>query len=176
MRILFVGNHAGHFVSHRLPIAKCVRDAGYEVHVATPFASESQTIIDAGFPYYPIRLQRQGKLPWYEVETLRDLYTLFQQVKPDLVHNFTAKPVIYGGIAARFAHVPAMVNSITGLGTVFVDNSLKSQALRTGVKYAYRFALRHPNAIDIFQNPDDQAVFVNEQILKAEQTRLVKGS
>ena len=100
-RLLYVGNHAGHFVSHRLPIAVRARDAGYDVHIATPMAEEVAAIQQTGIPFYAIPLSRQGQNPFYEFSTLLSLMRLFNQLKPDIVHNFTIKPVIYGGIAAR---------------------------------------------------------------------------
>jgi hypothetical protein len=35
-RVLLVVNHAGYFLSHRLPPAIAARDAGYDVTMATP--------------------------------------------------------------------------------------------------------------------------------------------
>ena len=39
------------------------------------------------------------------------LYRWYRSEKPDVVHHFTIKPVIYGSIAARLAGVPRIVNT-----------------------------------------------------------------
>ena len=72
--------------------------------------------------------------------------------------------------------MPTVVNSITGLGAVFVDQDLKTRVLRGAVKLAYRAALQHPNSRLVFQNMDDQAVFIESKILPGEETLVVKGS
>ena len=46
--ILFVVNDAPFFLSHRLPLALAARDAGYEVHVATPDSPLSGVILSIG--------------------------------------------------------------------------------------------------------------------------------
>ena len=52
----------------------------------------------------------------------KTLFQWYRQEKPDIVHHFTIKPVIYGSIAARLAKVPRIINTITGLGYVFIED------------------------------------------------------
>jgi hypothetical protein len=40
-----------------------------------------------------------------------------------VVNHFTIKPVLYGSLAAKFARVGRVINSITGLGHVFITNA-----------------------------------------------------
>lgn len=176
-RLLFVGNFAEYFLSHRLLLAQRARATGYDLHVAVPPSEPECTRIRAeGFTLHTIPMTRQGKNPLQELDTLLSLIRLFRTVRPHIVHNFTIKPVIYGGIATRLTRIPAAVNSVTGLGAVFVDQRPHMQALRGAVKLAYRAALQHPNARLIFQNPDDQAVFDQGDILPRERSVVVPGS
>jgi glycosyltransferase involved in cell wall biosynthesis len=175
-RLLYVVNHAGFFLSHRLSLAQAAQAAGYDVHIATPAAIETETIRAEGFPHHPVPLSRRGVRVWEEALTLRHLYRLYRTLNPDLVHHVTIKPVLYGGMMARLAHVPAAVYSVTGLGHVFVANGLKVRLLRQGVKLAYRLALGHPNARVIFQNPDDRALFVKNHLVDESKAVLIKGA
>lgn len=175
-RLLYVGNDAGYFVSHRLPLALRARAAGFDVHVTTPEAEPARHIRDAGFPFYPIPLNRQGKNIAYEALTLTSLVRLFRQVRPDIIHNATIKPVIYGGMAARIARVPAVVSAVTGLGSVFTDDRLTIRLLRGAATLAYRAALQHPNLKLIFQNSDDQADFEKSKLLPPGRSVVIPGS
>lgn len=88
----------------------------------------------------------------------------------------TIKPVLYGGIAARLAGVPAMVAAISGLGFVFVAGGLKARLLRAAVGRLYRLALGHRNSRIVFQNTADRDVLARLGAVRAEQVVMIRGS
>ncbi len=176
MRILYVVNDANFFLSHRLPLALAAQGEGFDVHVATPLSDDAEKILAVGFTFHPIPLTRRGVHLGEELASVVALYRLYRKVKPDLVHLVTIKPVLYGGIAARLAGVPAVVSAVTGLGYVFIARGFKASLLRMIVKGAYRFALGHANGRVIFQNPDDRSSFLMSRLVDARQTVLIKGS
>lgn len=175
-RLLYVVNDAGFFLSHRARLAAAARDAGYDVHVATPAGPLVAKICAEGFTFHPIPMVRSGMHPLRELRTLWALGGLYRRLGPDLVHHVTIKPVLYGGIAARMARVPAIVSAITGLGHVFVAKGLRARVLKRLVKIGYRSAFRHPNIAVVFQNPDDRADFLRENIVQSQCAVLIKGS
>lgn len=176
MRILYIVNDANFFLSHRLPLALAAQGDGFDIHVATPLSDDVEKIRAAGFRFHPIPLTRRGARLGEELASVIALYRLYRKVKPDLVHLVTIKPVLYGGIAARLAGVPAVVSAVTGLGYVFIARGFKASLLRTAVKGAYRFALGHANGRVIFQNPDDRSSFLKARLVDSRQTVLIKGS
>src|SRR5712691_4925109 len=110
-RILFVINHAGFFLSHRLPLALAAQAAGYDVHIATPMSKHVRRIRDAGLSWTQIHLSRSGRNPLAELRSFISLYRTYRRLRPDLVHHVTSKPVLYGTPIARFVRVPAVVNA-----------------------------------------------------------------
>lgn len=177
-RILYVVNIPRFFVSHRLPLALAAQQAGYEVHVATSDADSAsiEKIHAAGLPFHPLPLSQHSTSPRTEVKTLFALIRLYHILKPDIVHHVSIKPVIYGGIAARLAGIPAVVSAMSGLGYVFIGDSGKQKLLRQIVKPAFRLALSGKNARMIFQNPDDQQRFIGMGVIPADKTILIRGS
>lgn len=175
-RLLYVVNDAAFFLSHRLALALAAAKAGYEVHVATPDARVAEEIRNAGLAFHPVAFSRRGTNPLEDLQSLRSLYRLYCSLRPDLVHHVTIKPVLYGGIAARLARAPAVVSAISGLGHVFVAKGFKAAVLRFLVTRAYKFALGHPNAKAIFQNPDDRKALTSDGLLPAESAALIKGA
>jgi glycosyltransferase involved in cell wall biosynthesis len=183
---LYVGNHAGYFLTHRLPVMQAIRDAGYEVHVAAPaeadalekmvVANAAETIRSLGFHYHPISIKRGSIGLAGELRVVSQLYRIYKRLKPDLVYHATIKPVLYGGILARMTGVPAVISAVTGLGYVFLANGFQATLLRVGVKTAYRLALGHPNMRVLFQNTDDCAAFIKQGLVKSETTAVIKGS
>ena len=69
-----------------------------------------------------------------------------------------------------------MVAAISGLGTVFIDRDRSRSLMRRGIDWFYRFALGHPNAKVIFQNPDDRSVLIEMEAVRDEQAALIRGS
>jgi glycosyltransferase involved in cell wall biosynthesis len=160
-KILFVANHGGFFLSHRLPVARAAQTAGYEVHVATPRSKHVQRLIDAGLVWHELPLSRSGLNPFVEARTFWQLYRLYRRVKPDIVDHLSSKPVLYGTLAARIARVPAAVSLIAGLGHVFAVGS--PVVLRVLVSLFYRISLRHPRMRVIVESREHRRLFVEER-------------
>jgi glycosyltransferase involved in cell wall biosynthesis len=175
-RILFVVNHAGYFLTHRLPLAVAARDAGYDVHIATPRSKHVPLIEEKGFAWHPLSLTRSGVNPLRELRAAREIERLYRDVRPDLVHQVTSKPMLYGTFAARRAGVPAVVNAVTGLGHLFIADDLYHSLLRGILAVGYRIALRHPRMRVVFQNDDDRGVFVRRRLIDPSQAVLIRGS
>lgn len=175
-KILYVVNDAPFFLSHRLALARAARDAGYEVHVATPDAPAAAAIRAERLMFHPVPMRRSGTRPLDEARSFLALLRLYRRLRPDLVHHVTIKPVLYGGIAARLAGVRAVVNAVTGLGYVFINPGTKNAALRRAALQAYRVALRHPHSRVIFQNPDDLNLFQSEGLVDADAAVMIRGA
>ena len=175
-RLLFVVNNPAFFMSHRLPVAQAAQRAGYDVHVATMDGPAVADIVALGMTHHVIPMTRSGKRPLQELGTLLALLRLFRRLRPQVVHLVTIKPVLYGGIAARLARVPGMVAAISGLGFVFLSNSLKMRLVRSVVARLYRLALGHPNSRVIFQNASDRDLLKSLGAVRDEQVVLIRGA
>lgn len=175
-RLLFVVNHADFFLSHRLPIALAAKERGYDVHVATMPTPAAGRLAELGLPWHELPLEVRSLNPLRDLVLLRHLRRLYERLQPDVVHHVTIKPVLYGGLAARIARVPAVVNALSGLGYVFLAGGLKGRALRAGIQRVLRYALGHRNGVLILQNPDDASDFVSRGIVEEKRIVLIKGS
>ena len=129
-----------------------------------------------GFLYHEVAFARSGQNPFSEIKTIVCLASLFRKVKPDLVHLITIKPVLYGGIAARLAGVRAVVSAVSGLGTVFVADSVLARARRWLVSRMYCSAFRQKKLAVIFQNPDDRDALLGLGALNPDNAKMIRGS
>lgn len=175
--LLFVVNDAAFFLSHREPVAKAARDAGFDVVVATAPGPAAADVIKAGYEHRPINLTRSGRNPLSEARAMVSIVRLFRSVRPDIVHLVTIKPVLYGGIAARMLKVPGVVSAIPGLGIVFSSGSdTRTRLTRWAASVMYRIALGHRNQCVIFQNQNDREVLAKLTHLHADQAIMIAGS
>lgn len=177
-RLLYFVNIPRFFVSHRLPLALAAQAAGYDVHVTTSGYDRDNVarIEAAGLTYHPLPLSQHGTNPLNEMKALQTIAALYRILQPDIVHQVSIKPVLYGGLAARWVGIRAMVSAMSGLGYVFIGPGTKPRVLRQVVTPLLKTALSHPNSRMIFQNPDDQARFISLGLIAPERTVLIRGS
>lgn len=176
MKLLFLQTEDYTFWSHRLPFARAAKNAGYEVVVAAHEGVHGERIRAEGFRLVSLPWRRSGINPFYELYLVWRIVRLYAAEKPALVHQVTMKPVLYGTFAAALTGVPAVVNTFTGLGFVFISAGLKARALRAGIGAALRLALAKRGSRTIFQNKDDLALFTRSGYVAASRAILIRGS
>ncbi|MGY2313639.1 glycosyltransferase family 4 protein [Pseudomonas sp. SDO5522_S412] len=174
--LLFIVNDPGFFLSHRLAVAKGAQTAGYKVHVACMPGAAVAAIKAQGFKFYPLPLSRSGRNPLAELGLMFSMWKLLWRLRPDVLHLVTIKPVLYGGVAARFAPVKGVVTAISGLGFVFLSKGVKASLVRQLVSAFYRLALGKRNLRSIFQNPDDRDLLLAMGGLTEAKVVMIRGS
>ncbi|TFG92628.1 MAG: glycosyltransferase family 1 protein [Syntrophobacterales bacterium] len=175
-RILFLVNVDWFFLSHRLEIARAVRDRGAEVWVGAASTGCEEQMKREGFHFVPIPFTRSGRNLFEEMNTVGSIVRLLKSAKPDLIHNVTIKPVLYGSIAARIVHATATVNAISGMGYLFITPGWIGRVARIPIGLLYRIALGGSRCRVIFQNPDDIEFFVSNGLVDRENVSLIRGS
>ncbi len=176
-RILFVVNVEWYFWSHRRSLARAVRDSGCSVTVAAGVERNYRRAIESdGFRFIPLSLQRHSIEPISQLAYIWEVAHLYRKENPDLVHHITIKPVLYGSLAAKFTRIPAVINTIPGLGFMFLGTGPSGRIRRQVATIGYRIALSGERTRVIFQNPDDRELFVNQRIVPAEKTFVIRGS
>jgi glycosyltransferase involved in cell wall biosynthesis len=173
-KILLFANTDWYLFNFRLGLIKELRNQGHEIVLLSPPGNFHERLKENGFQWISFSLSRQGINPISETFTLWRLFRLYQQVKPDLVHHFTIKPVIYGSFAAHLLNIHGIINSITGLGHLFIDPGFITSLLRRLAKWLYRFSLHRTQVI--FENPEDQNIFIQNKFITLEQSHLILGT
>lgn len=175
-KLLFLVNVDWFFISHRLPIAIAALKHGYEVHIATGITNKQAELESYGFIVHPLPISRGKTSISNEISALLRIIQIFKQIKPDLLHLVTIKPVLYGGLAAHFCQIQGIVAAISGLGYVFTTTGKTSTIRRWLISFIYRLALKHPHLKVIFQNHDDQEILSNAAKLAHTQSVIIPGS
>ena len=174
-RILYVVTEDWYFLSHRLPMARAARAAGYEVHVATRLNSGKAAIEAEGFTPHPLSWLRGSLSLWHSLKDVAELRKLLRNLKPNILHNVSLKPVLLGSVASLGLSSIAVVNSLTGLGTLFIGNHGASGRTRSAVRAALAYLLKRRNSRTIVQNPDDRK-FVLELGVPEASVVIIPGS
>ncbi len=174
-KVLLVANTDWYLYNFRLALARFLRARGFDVVMVSPSGNFVPEIEQAGFRWVEWKVGRRTLLPSGEIIAIQKLEKIYRSEKPDLVHHFTIKPVLYGSLAARRTHIPAVVNSVTGLGYIFLTENWKGKILRTITLPMYRLAFSQPNLHVIFENGNDQAIFIKNRLVKAKGSCIISG-
>ena len=179
MKILYLFNSTVFFRSHFLTLAQRVLKEGHEVIIVADDSEMKKELELEGFIFLQIRISRKGTNFFSELNTLIDIYKVIKFVKPDIMHAFTIKPVIYSGLLNKiFRHirVPLSVSSITGLGSVSLLTSFRGKLVWKIFKSIYRFIFSLSTAKVIFENSDDFNLFAQLKIISTDQAYIINGA
>src|SRR5271169_3550002 len=123
-RLLYVVSEDWYFLSHRLPMARAARDAGFDVHVATRVQDGATAIEAEGFTLHPIPFARGSLSPSATLATLTALRRVNSEVAPDVTHHVALQSTVLGLVATVGRRI-ACVNAFIGLGYAFTSASTK---------------------------------------------------
>lgn len=173
-RLLYLVSEDWYFLSHRLPMARAARDAGFDVHVATRVAGGGAAIATEGFTLHPLTWRRGSTNPAEFIRAVTEVRRVYRALAPDLVHQVAFWPSIVGSLAAAGLGT-RRVSALAGLGFAFTSKTLKARAVRAVLRPFMRHLLSGPRATVLVQNPDDLAAMTALGIAR-ERIFLIPGS
>jgi glycosyltransferase involved in cell wall biosynthesis len=161
--VLVIAGYAPSLTNFRAPLLRAIRATGRRVIAAAPHLLDDPATVAAlerlGVECRDLPLSRTGINPLADLRFMRSMVALMRAESPDVVLAYTAKPVIYGLMAAKIAGVARRYALITGLGYAFAENGTrKTWLIREIQKRLYRRALRRATKV-FFQNSDDPELF-----------------
>lgn len=179
MKVLVIASHQRSLVNFRREMLKEMVSRGHEVTAVAPGDIEEVTeaLGKLGVGYRSVAMSRAGLDPVQDLRTLRALHELARALRPDVVLAYTAKPVIYGTLAAQLASVPLRSAMISGRGSALAGGTgLKRRMLARLIGTMYAVALRGAHVV-FFQNGDDEELFRSAGLVGRGQRRVrIAGS
>lgn len=154
----------------RLNLIKILQKSGFRVFAIAPEDKYSIKLKMQGIEYIPVHIDNKGTNPNNDFKLVYDLYNIYKNISPDVILHFTIKPNIYGSIAARILKIP-VINNITGLGTVFLNDNI----LQSITTFLYKLAFSKVEKV-FFQNNDDKNLFIQKKIIDKNKVDLLPGS
>ena len=168
--ILVSANSCWNIVNFRVGLIRALQGRGFRIVVAAPDDAYRSKVADLGVDFVAVPINSPGISVIEDLRLLTHYVDVVRELKPFAFLGFTAKPNIYGSLAARLAGVK-VINNISGLGTVFIRRG----PLTALVTRLYRVALRRSSTI-FFHNPDDLQLFVGKRIAPRDRAQLLPGS
>jgi glycosyltransferase involved in cell wall biosynthesis len=173
-RLLYVVTEDWAFLSHRLPMARAARDAGFEVHVATRVNESAAAIVAERFILHPIPFARGSISPLAALATIAALRRVHRDIKPALTHHVALQACVLGTIATLGRRC-ACVNAFIGLGYAFTSNSARARTMGALIGIGLRFLVDREGSIALVQNGDDMSALMSLGMAK-NRIALISGS
>src|SRR5437764_15383708 len=96
LKLLFLVTEDWYFWSHRLPVARAARDAGFEVVVATRVREHGERIRGEGFRLQPLSWRRRGDGIIGAAGAIGEIARLYRADRPDIRHHVALMAVVFG--------------------------------------------------------------------------------
>lgn len=173
-KLFIVVNHDWFFLSHRKEIAVAAKDAGWDVTIVACDTGRFGDIRALGLKTIDLPINATGMNPMEEWKTFCFLLKLYRKERPDVVHHVGLKTILWGGLAAKLTGVKGVVDAVSGLGVLFSGEKLSLVA--RGILTVLRFSHRRKGVRVIFQNHEDEALFLQHRVIAEEDSVLIKGS
>ena len=153
--ILYVATEDWFFRSHFLPMARAAMAAGFRVTLAARLGDVAPSIAAEGIGLIDLALTRGSLNPIAALRETARVERLLRQERPDILHLIALKAILIGNLAAFFTDVPAIINSITGIGLFGIGGSGKMALARRLVWPVLTTLLGRANSWILVDNAED---------------------
>lgn len=174
MKLFMVVNHDWFFLSHRKEVAEAAKKEGWDVTIVACNTGKFDDIRALGLKTINLPINATGMNPKEEWKTFSFLKELYKKEKPDVVHHVGLKIILWGGLAAKLTKVKGVVNAVSGLGVLFSEG--KASLTTRGILVLLRYSHRRKGIKVIFQNHEDEALFLKQRVITPEDVVFIKGS
>ena len=171
MKILIAANTSWYIYNFRSKLIEALLNCDHTVETIAPYNSYTERLGEIGvLQNHNLKMNKSGTNPFAEFLVLCRIFKILIKSKPDIIFSYTPKINIYISFIARFLRIPIAVN-ISGLGSSFISNSyLKKLTL-----LLYRFSIKSAFKV-FFQNAEDMAFFIENNLVRANNSELLPGS
>jgi N,N'-diacetylbacillosaminyl-diphospho-undecaprenol alpha-1,3-N-acetylgalactosaminyltransferase len=174
MKIAFLSHLDLNLYLFRLPIMQRLIEEGHEVYAICPKGEKFDAFSQFGIKAIAYDIERSSLNPLKEIKAIYNIYRAIKPLKLDILHTFTAKPNIYGTIAGKMAKVPTIINLVEGLGSFYIEESLKNRVVRTMIEKLYQIVFTFSNQV-VFVNSDDPAYLQSKNIIATNKIIIIKS-
>ena len=159
-KIIIIGTVSSYLYSFRKDLITSLIEQGHTVYAFITDSEEKSLDNIRRLGAIPIvyKLSRGGLNPIIDISNTLSLYKEIKYINPDIVISYSAKPVIFGSLAAKAAKTKKVIGMIEGLGYVFTDQpkglTYKTKVIKQVQILLYKASLPIIDSL-IFLNPDD---------------------
>jgi galacturonosyltransferase len=153
----------------RKELVEAVIDEGYDVLISCPYGEKFELMQHIEYIYDNPVIDRRGTNIVADIKLFLHYFFLIKKYRPDVVLTYTAKPNVYGAMAAHFFKIP-VISNVTGFGSVLKKGSFVQKFVMNLFKFSYRQA-----ECVMFQNETNMKIALETGMVKGK-IKLIPGS
>lgn len=167
--VCLMTNHDDDIYCFRKELIEGLISDGYEVLISCPYGEKLELMKDINFKYCDVKIDRRGTNVLADLKLVLHYHKMLKEYKPDIVLTYTAKPNVYGSLAASWLKIP-YINNVTGLGSVINKKGI----LRSLIMLLFRNSYKRSSCI-FFQNRENMELALKQRFVKGDY-KLIPGS
>lgn len=168
-RIALLTNNDDDIYCFRKELIEALIESEYEVLISCPHGEKFELMQHVEYQYDDPDIDRRGTNVIKDGKLFLHYLNLFRRFRPDIVLTYTAKPNVYGSMAAHLLGIP-VINNVTGFGSVLNQTGLMQKFIMMLFKAAYR-----RSSCIMFQNDTNMKLAVDAGMVKGPRM-LIPGS
>ena len=175
--VIFYCGDGNSLVNFRLELIKLFIRNRFKVYAFGPYIKDHNLtkLSKLGVVYESTFMERKNVNPFSFLNNILSLRRKIRKIKPDFIFSYTHKPVVVGAFAAAFIKQTKIISLITGTGHLFDDHNFKVKLRKFFGLLVFKAALFISYKV-IFQNPDNQKLFLSLGLVSKQKSYLVNGS
>tara|TARA_B100001248_G_scaffold250487_1_gene224616 strand:- start:9703 stop:10824 length:1122 start_codon:yes stop_codon:yes gene_type:complete len=176
MKIVICGINGWYIYHFWKEVLIALQEENYRITIIVQKDFYSEELKKLNFEVKNINFFNQSINPLYNIKTLITIYLLYRRIKPDIVHHFNPKPVIFGSLIAKLLNISFIINNYPGLGNLFRQDNIKYRLLSFIIYPLYKFINNNKNIISIFQVSADINFFKKNKLIGSSKSILIQSS
>ena len=169
-KIILFSNTCWSLYNFRINLIKKLINNNYKIYILSNKDATTKKLTKLGCIFHNISIDRRGVNFLVEFNCLFKIYQKIKKIGPDVLFNFTIKPIVYGSLITRILKIKTL-NTLDGLGATFQVNSIKkfiiSFLLKSSQKKVNQF---------FFVNNDDLNFFIRKNYINKKRVKLINGT
>ena len=153
----------------RKELVEALMDEGYDILISCPYGEKFELLQDWKYIYDNPDIDRRGTNVVKDLGLFFHYLSIFRKHRPKVVLTYTAKPNVYGSIAAHLLGIP-VINNVTGFGSVLNKSGIMQKFIMALFKFAYR-----QSECIMFQNETNMKLALEAGMVKGDY-KLIPGS
>ena len=176
IKLIITANTGWYIYNFRIDLIKYLKLKKYEIYIICPNDRYSEKLKNMGLNVINWELNRKSLNPFIELLSILHLIKIYIKIKPNIVHHFTLKACIYGSLSASLFSKTKIINSITGLGPLFLSRNKLIKLVYFVFKSLFRYIFNNLSDRVIFQNKYDRKKYLQLNITSSDKSIIIPGS
>lgn len=162
-------------VRFRRLLVKALQEDGFSVSIIAFDNASQEEIKNWNVDFYYVDYNNRNTNPFKSISLMKQLKTLLDQIKPDIVFTFQMTPNTFGSMVANKCGVKNIFAMVEGAGEVFINSSsFKNKLVKAIACTLLKRAFSYCQNV-FFLNNDDKNEFIDNKLLNENKCVVVPG-